>query len=252
MFWVYFWNNESTTVIKCIILHFWSCSSEWETDIKLYFLSWYFKGIPLQALSSHIFSVSGIPYFVSLEDSVYRRLIDSLSCNAFYSPWELSCTHLWHLTSKSTYFFFQMERGSVVYLKSHSSIRKPYRFWSWTSRYESGFSIHTETSYPLGDTLTRHIKALGYFRNSFLLLKYISYCLYLHSNIFITLESRSHRRVGLWIMSRLTPSLHHNLSHLSRYFNRGRCKPNCCNCNRIMNFLLTQIRKYATIVASQA
>ncbi len=128
---------------------------------------------------------------ISLEDSVYCRLIDSLSCNTFYSPWEFSCTHLWHLTSKSAYFFFQMEWCFVVYIKSYSSIRKSSRFRSWTNRNKSSISAYTKPRYPLRYWLSRHMKALCYFGNSFLLLKYISYCLYLHSNIFFTLESRS-------------------------------------------------------------
>lgn len=32
---------------------------------------------------------------------------------------------------KSTYLFFQMERSFIVHIKSHVSIRKSNRFWSW-------------------------------------------------------------------------------------------------------------------------
>ena len=131
MFWVYPGDNESTTIINSIILDFRSRSSERETNIELYFLSWYFKRISFETLSSHIFRISGIPYFISLKDSVYRRLINSFSCNTLYSPWEFTSSKEWHLSGKSTYLFFQMERSFIVHIKSHVSIRKSNRIWSW-------------------------------------------------------------------------------------------------------------------------
>ena len=66
-----------------------------------------------------------------LKDSVYRRLINSFSCNTLYSPWEFTSSKEWHLSGKSTYLFFQMERSFIVHIKSHVSIRKSNRFWSW-------------------------------------------------------------------------------------------------------------------------
>ena len=186
-------DNKPTAVIKSIILYFRSCPSERKADINLHFLSWYLKRISLEALSSHICCISCIPYLISLEDSVHGRLINPFSRNTFYSPREFSCTHLWHLTSKSTYLFFQIRRCSVVYIESHASIRESFWFRSWRIRYQSSISIHTKTSYPLGYTLTRHSKTLCYFCNRPFLLNDISYRLYLHSNILVTLESRSHR-----------------------------------------------------------
>ena len=198
-------DNESTTIINGIILHLGSRSSERKAYIKLHFLPWYFKRVFLQTLSSHILCISCISYLISLENSVYSRLINSLSRNIFYSPWEFTSSKEWHLLSKSTYLFFQMERSSIVYLKSYSSIRKPFRFWSWWSWYKSSIRVHSIPSYPFGYWLSRHIKVLCYFYNRFLLLKYISYCLYFHSNIFVTLKSWSHRRERLWIVNRLAP-----------------------------------------------
>ena len=96
---VYMRSHKSTTIIKSIILHFRTCSSEWETDIYLYFLPWYLQRVSLESLSSHICCISCIAYFVSLEDPIHSRLIDDLSCNIFYSPCKLTSSHLWKLTS---------------------------------------------------------------------------------------------------------------------------------------------------------
>lgn len=172
--------NKSTTVINSIILYLWSCLSKWETDIKLYFLSWYLKTISLEFLSSLVLCISSITYCVSFEYSVYGRLIYLLSCYALYPPCKLSCSHLWHLMSQSTYFCFEFTRSFVVYSKSHTSIRESLWFWSWTGRDKSVLTIQPIPRYPLGYTLTRHIKALCYRCNRSFLCEYILYCLYLH------------------------------------------------------------------------
>ena len=194
MFWVYPRNNKPTTIIKSIILNLWSYSSERKAYIELYFLPRYFQRISLETLSSHILSFSRIAYLISLKDSVYSRLINSLSCNTLYSPWKLTSSKEWHLTSKGTYFLFQIERSFVVYFKSHTSIWKSFWFWSWSNRDKSIFTIHSIPTYPFGYWLSWHSKALCYFCNRFLFLQDISYCLHLHSNILVTLESRSHRQ----------------------------------------------------------
>lgn len=190
---VYMRSHKPTTIIECVILYFWPTLSKWETDIYLYLLSRNLKTVSFESLSSDVLRISCIAYLVSLENSVYGRLIEYISCDALYSPWKLTGSHLGELTSQTTYLLLKRRAGFIPSIEPYRSITEYGWFWSWGNRNESGISIHPISTDPFRYRLSGYTKALGYFCNRSIFLKNISYCLYLHSYILVTLESWSHR-----------------------------------------------------------